>query len=77
MVFAGPNAALGAPCVRAACPYELLERLGTAGLEAPPPLRVLLVSGVADVDVPATMTLTLPKAGLCALEAATHAGEYV
>ena len=64
-MFAGPNAALGAPCVRAACPYELLERLGAAGLEAPPPLRVLLVSGVtvrvrARVRAVSYTHLTLP-----------------
>ena len=27
MGFAGPNGALGAPCVSAACPYELFEKL--------------------------------------------------
>ena len=59
MGFAGPNGALGAPCVSAACPYELLEQLPAAALEAAPPLRVLLVSGVADVDVPASMSLKL------------------
>ena len=60
MGFAGANAALGAPCVSAACPYELFDQLPAAALEAaPPPLRVLLVSGVADVDVPAWMSLKL------------------
>ena len=59
MGFAGPNGALGAPCVSAACPYELFEKLPAAVLEAAPPLRVLLVSGVADVDVPASMSLKL------------------
>eukprot|EP00964_Phaeocystis_antarctica_P063446 scaffold38094_cov72-Phaeocystis_antarctica.AAC.2 len=59
MGFAGPNAALGAPCVSAACPYELFEKLPAAALEGAPPLRMLLVSGVADVDVPVSMSLKL------------------
>ena len=55
---AGPSGARAAPCVAAACPYNMLGSLAppTAGAAG---LRTLLLAGVDDNEVPATQSVKL------------------